>query len=107
MTTKLSADVRIQSFVREVMQRQKPAGVIGSLKAMAERPDSSDLFKSFKFPVVIVHGDADALIPIERGREMKAALPSAHYAELKGAGHMPMMENPKEVAEALRFFVKG
>ena len=97
---------RIQSFVREVIQRQKPAGVIGSLKAMAERDDSSELFKSFKFPVVIVHGDADALIPVERGLEMKAALPSAHYAEVKDAGHMPMMENPKEVAEALRFFLK-
>jgi 3-oxoadipate enol-lactonase len=106
MTTKLSADMRIQSFIREVIQRQKPAGVIGSLKAMAERDDSSDLLKKFKFPVVIVHGDADALIPVERGREMKAALPSAHYAELKGAGHMPMMENPKEVAAALRFFLK-
>ncbi len=106
MTTKLSADAHIQAFVREVMQRQKPAGVIGSLKAMAERPDSSDLFKSFKFPVVIVHGDADALIPVERGREMKAALPAADYAELKGAGHMPMMENPKEVAEATQFLLK-
>jgi len=106
MTSKLSADVRIQVFVREVMQRQKPAGVIGSLKAMAERPDSSDLFKSFKFPVVIMHGDADALIPIERGREMKAALPSVHYAEMKGAGNMPMMKNPKEVAEALIFLLK-
>jgi len=106
MTTKLSADPRIQSFVREVIQRQKPAGVIGSLKAIAERGDSSDLFKSFKFPVVILHGNADALIPVERGREMKAALPHAHYAELKGAGHMPMMENPKDVAEGLRFFLK-
>ena len=106
MTTKLSADVRVQSFVREVIQRQKPAGVIGSLKAMAERDDSGDLFKSFKFPVVIVHGDTDALIPVERGREMKAALPSAHYAEVKSAGHMAMMENPKAVTVALRFLLK-
>jgi len=37
---------------------------------------------------------------------MKVALPSAHYAELKGAGHMPMMENPQAVAEATRFFLK-
>ena len=106
MTTKLSADTRIQSFVREVIQRQKPSGVIGSLKTMAERDDSSDLLKKFKFPVVIVHGDADALIPVERGREMKTALPSAHYAEVKDAGHMSMMENPKAVAEALRFLLK-
>ena len=106
MTTKLSADPRIQSFVRDVMQRQKPTGVIGSLEAMADRDDSSDLFKSFKFPVVIVHGDADALIPVERGREMKAALPTAHYAELKGASHMPMMEKPQAVSEAIRFLLK-
>jgi len=107
MTTKLSADARIQSFVREVMQRQKPAGIIGSVKAMAERDDSSDLFKSFKFSVVIIHGDADALIPVERGREMKAALPSAHYAELKGAGHMAMMESPQATVNALDRFLNN
>jgi pimeloyl-ACP methyl ester carboxylesterase len=49
----------------------------------------------------------EKLIPIEYGREMKAALPSAHYTELKGAGHIPMMENPKEVAEALKHFVNS
>jgi len=107
MTPKLSADARIQSVVRKVIRRQKPAGVIGSLKAMAERDDSSNLFKSFKFPIVIVHGDADALIPVERGREMKAALPSAHYAELSGAGHMPMMENPKATINALDQFLNN
>ena len=46
------------------------------------------------------------LIPIEHGREMKAALPSANYAELKGAGHMSMMEKPKATAEALIYFCK-
>ena len=78
---------------------------------MADRPDSSDIFATFPFPVVIVHGDADALIPVERGREMKALLPSAHYVELAGVGHLPMMENPQAVASALQFFsnvkVKG
>jgi len=49
----------------------------------------------------------EKLIPFERGCKMKTALPHAHYAELKGAGHMPTMENPKEVVEALRFFVQG
>jgi len=106
MTTKLSADVRVQMFVSAVMQRQKPSGLIGSLKAMAERPDSSKLLKTFKFPVVIVHGDADALISVEHGREMKAALAHAHYVEIPNAGHMPMMENPQVVAEGLRFLLR-
>jgi len=39
--------------------------------------------------MVRLNGNTDALIPIKRGREMKAAVPSAHYAELKGADYMP------------------
>jgi 3-oxoadipate enol-lactonase len=107
MASKLSADANIQLFVHKMIESQNPLGVIGALKAMAERPDSAEFFAKLKVPAVIVHGDADALIPIERGREMKVALAAAHYAELPGAGHMPMMENPGAVASALKFFGKG
>lgn len=104
MAPKLSADERIQQFARSVIVRQAPLGIVAALTAMADRPDSTEIFASFPFPVTVVHGDADALIPVERGRAMKEALPSVHYVELAGAGHMPMMENPAGVAEALGFF---
>jgi 3-oxoadipate enol-lactonase len=106
MTPKLSTDLRIQSFVRELISKQRPLGISSALTAMAKRPDSTELLSSFLFPFVIVHGAADVLIPIERGREMKATLPSAHFVELPNTGHMPMMENPQSVAEALHLFVK-
>lgn len=105
MTPKLSKKVQIQDFVRSLISKQRPLGVYSALNAIAERPDSTELFTTFRYPTVIVHGDEDDLIPVERGREMKAALPSAHYVELAGLGHMAMMENPKAVADALRFFV--
>ncbi len=104
MATKLSADPAIQQFVGDVISRQPPQGIASALRAMANRPDSSDIFKVFPFPVVIVHGDADMLIPVERGQEMKDALPAAHYVELPGVGHMPMMEEPKGVSQALHAF---
>lgn len=105
MTPKLSSDQRVQEFVRPLISQQKPLAIYCALQAMADRPDSTDAFKTFTFPVVIVHGQADTLIPVERGREMKAALPSAHYVELPAVGHMPMMEDPRAVAEALRAFL--
>jgi pimeloyl-ACP methyl ester carboxylesterase len=104
MVPTLAPDGRVQSLVRAVMEHQKPLGVIGALKAMAERPDSVSMFSGLTIPVVVVHGDADALIPVERGRDMKTALPAAHFAEMAGLGHMTMMENPKALAEALKFF---
>lgn len=101
MTTKFTPDPRLQQYARDSMERQPPAAYIGALKAMAERVDSSMLLTSLKIPVVIVHGDADALVPIDRAREARDLLANAHYAEIGGAGHMPMMEAPERTAEAL------
>lgn len=102
MTTKFTADAGLQAYARESMERQQPAAYIGALKAMAERPDSTPLLASFNFPVVIVHGDADALVPIDRAREVKAALPQADLVEIGGAGHLPMLEDKQKTAEALK-----
>jgi pimeloyl-ACP methyl ester carboxylesterase len=102
MTPKFTPDAKLQAFARQSMERQQPAAYIGALKAMAERLDSTPLLSTFHFPVVLVHGDSDALIPIDRAREVKAALPLAHLVEIHGAGHMPMMEAKEQTAEALK-----
>lgn len=102
MTPKFTSDSRLQEFAKQSMEKQQPAAYIGALKAMAERVDSTSLLSSFNFPVVIVHGEADSLIPIDRAREVKAAIPRAHLVEVSGAGHMPMMESPEQTADALK-----
>ncbi|HJS19874.1 MAG TPA: alpha/beta fold hydrolase [Anaerolineales bacterium] len=102
MAPKFTSDAHLQEYARKSMEHQQPAAYIGALKAMAERIDSTSLLASISYPVVIVHGDADALVPIDRAREVKTALPKAHLVEISGAGHMPMMEAKKKTAEALR-----
>jgi pimeloyl-ACP methyl ester carboxylesterase len=102
MTPKFTANPRLQTLTREIMEKQQPAAYIGALKAMAERMDSTPLLTTFHFPAVIIHGDADALIPVDRAREIREAIPQAHYLELKGVGHVPMLEAAKETADALK-----
>jgi 3-oxoadipate enol-lactonase len=102
MTPKLSADVRVQAFVRAVIEKQNPLALIDALKAMAEREDLLTNLSSVTFPVVLIHGAADALIPIERAKDIKTVLPSARFVDLQGAGHMPMMEFPDKTADGLR-----
>jgi 3-oxoadipate enol-lactonase len=106
MAPKFTNDESLQSFARAAMQKQSPAAYIGALKAMAERPDSTEVLASFSHPVVIVHGDADVLIPIERAREAKSILPQSHLVELRGVGHIPMLESKEETAEALKHLAK-
>jgi pimeloyl-ACP methyl ester carboxylesterase len=106
MTPKLSADVRVQKVVHDLMRKQKPAAYIGSLKAMAERADTMSVLEKNSFPVLLIHGDADGLIPLERAREIKSKVPRAQLVELSGNGHMPMMESPQQVANSLKIFAE-
>ena len=102
MSAKLTSDERVQAFVRDLIAEQQPAGLAGALKAMAERDDSTSALSGFKFPVAIVHGEVDELIPVQRAQEIKAAIPHAALMELSGVGHMPMMENPQITATTLK-----
>ena len=102
MTPKLTPDERVQAFVQSLIVGQRPAGLAGALKALAEREDSTSILSSFNFPVVVIHGDADELIPVQRAQEVKAAIPHANLTVLPGIGHMPMLEAPQATANALK-----
>ncbi len=102
MPAKLTPSPELQVVLRAIASRQRPEGIIGALKALAGRPDASSYLSGFNFNVAIVHGLEDALIPIERAREVQVNVPQGYMVELKGVGHMPMMEAPRLTAEALK-----
>jgi pimeloyl-ACP methyl ester carboxylesterase len=92
----------VRGYCEALIRQQRPAGLIGALKAMAGREDLQSWLTAVDIPMCVVHGNADALIPVDRGREAAAANPRARLTELAGIGHMPMMENPEVTAGALR-----
>lgn len=102
MTTKFTSNERLQEFSRITMERQKPAAYIGGLRAMAERWDSTPILASMNYPVVLIHGNADALIPIDRAHEIKNLIPNSYFVELNDIGHVPMLEAVQETADGLK-----
>jgi len=102
ISPKLTPDKRVQVFVRDLIAKQRPVGLAGALKAMAEREDTTMLLPGFRFRVAVIHGEADVLIPVERAREIREVLSGAQLLILSGVGHMPMMEAPRVVAETLK-----
>ena len=101
MAAKLSAVDRVQTFVLDLITRQSRTALICALRAMAEREDLVQALPAFRFPILLLHGDSDALIPIERAREIKSIVATAQLVEMTGVGHMPMMEAAARTAEAL------
>jgi 3-oxoadipate enol-lactonase len=104
MSVKLTAQAGLQARLKSLILRQRPEGLAGALRAMADRLDASTLLPGSDFPIVLIHGLADALIPVERAQNVKAAVPQAHLTEIINVGHMPMMEAPVQTAEAFRNF---
>jgi pimeloyl-ACP methyl ester carboxylesterase len=89
-----------------MMQRATPAAMIGALEAMRDRPDRRTLLPQLDgIPVLVVVGKEDRLTPPDVNREMAEEVPGADFVLVEGAGHLPPMERPQTVNEALQPFL--
>jgi pimeloyl-[acyl-carrier protein] methyl ester esterase len=52
-------------------------------------------------PARVIHGARDALVPVEAGRWLAAALPGAQLVEIDAAAHLPFVSHAGLVARAL------
>ncbi|GEL95581.1 alpha/beta fold hydrolase [Cellulomonas composti] len=80
---------------------QSPAGVAWSQRAMAARPDRTDVLHEFAGPVTVVVGDEDVTTPVAAAEHMVAAARDAHLVVVPRSGHMSAVEQPAAVAAAL------
>jgi 3-oxoadipate enol-lactonase len=101
----LPQDESIIEQTRAIILSTKADGIIGTLKGMAERPDSTEILSQITVPSLILTGDSDQLIPKERSLIMAEAIPNATLATVENTGHMPMLEQPQATTMAIRNFL--
>jgi pimeloyl-ACP methyl ester carboxylesterase len=58
-------------------------------------------------PVTVIHGVQDALVPVERGRELATAIPGARLVMIPNCGHMLTTDAEREVAAIIRRHLAG
>ena len=59
-------------------------------------------------PALVLHGEADVIVPVENGRMLASRLPNARFVELPGRGHNLPLEDPATVNRlTLRFLAKA
>jgi 3-oxoadipate enol-lactonase len=93
--------------VRQIILNTPPAGIIGALKGMAVRPDSTHLLPTIDIPVLVVTGDKDQLILPANAQTMANAISMATLTSVEDAGHMPMLEKPEATTTAIRHFLNA
>ncbi|MFE4707492.1 alpha/beta fold hydrolase [Peribacillus simplex] len=90
--------------IKEIGYKTSEIGAIGSLHAMRNRIDRNHVLKDTKLPVLLVAGEQDKVIPVDKTFSVKGS----HIKEviLKGSGHMGMLEAPSRLIEEIIRFVE-
>lgn len=94
------------AFLEEMMRAglEKPTPVETMMKQVAavQSFNAYDRLPQVKAPALIIHGDADRLVPPENARILHERIPDSRLEILPGAAHVFFWEQPKESARLVR-----
>ena len=99
----VKASKRIFKMVK-IASKQPKEGILAAIAGMRDRKDRSEVLKSAGFPVMILAGHDDMLIPLEKSKEMAALNPKAQLVVLDECAHLAFIEQEKESFKAVQTF---
>ncbi|MFX0045032.1 MAG: alpha/beta fold hydrolase [Candidatus Hermodarchaeota archaeon] len=95
-----------EEYVRERSARAYdrsyyPEGTGRQLAAILASGSRKEALKKLKTPTLVIHGDADPLMPVEGGRDTAEAIPGAELLIIEGMGHSIPVEEAPRIIEAI------
>jgi len=101
-----AASAETVALVREVLRATNKRGFMQAVRFGLGEYETPNLAARPTFPVVLIHGSADTVNPLETNAAiLAAALPDCRLHVLEGRGHLPEIEAPAAVNALLRAFL--
>ncbi len=83
----------LEEMVRVRMSKPTPLyAYYRQLSAAASWGGSGSRLAAIAAPTLVIHGDQDALLPLENGQLLAERIPQAELCVLPGTGHIPFIE---------------
>lgn len=95
----------IEDLVRIALAAPTPGFVFARQLAAVMASDRSARLREIEAPTLVLHGDADPLVPYGNAVALQSRILGARLTTLAGSGHLPMWEKPDETAAALLDFL--
>jgi pimeloyl-ACP methyl ester carboxylesterase len=102
-----ATDPALAGAYLEFVMRAGAEQLIRQNRAVIARPDARPHLRALRCPTLVMHGDADVLVPPENGEEIAALVPNAKLMIVPRCGHMLTMEKPAAVNAALRTWLES
>jgi 3-oxoadipate enol-lactonase len=94
----------VQARLRTMLEEQPYEGLIAAQRAMADRPDRTEVVRRARLPVLVVAGEHDAFAPLPLPTAMADAAADGQFEVIAGVGHTMPLESPDHVARLLAAF---
>jgi pimeloyl-ACP methyl ester carboxylesterase len=98
------------AVVRRYMDLARGPGHRDILLTIDNRPAhavDSGTFMAIHLPTLVLHGEADRIVPVADGRQFATGIPGARLITYPGVGHLPMEQIPDQSATDLRQFLQS
>jgi pimeloyl-ACP methyl ester carboxylesterase len=80
-------------------------GAHAMIRAVFDRDDVHGRLNEIAAPAVVIHGEEDMAIELERGEELARDLPDATFVPIPDAGHASCWEQPESATKAIEEFL--
>lgn len=78
-----------------------PVGTTRQLAAILASGSRKEALKSVNLPTLVIHGDADPLVPIEAGKDTAKSVPGAKFVVIEGMGHNIPVQVAPHIIDAI------
>ena len=80
---------------RAITMAQTPDDLANGVRAMRDRPDSTDVARFFEGRLLVCVGEHDPFFAVEEAKALAVSAPNGRAEVFAGAGHLPMLEQPQ------------
>jgi len=94
-------DARLKQIALDMADDVGPDAFVWQLEAISGRIDSRPTLATIKCPTLVLTCDTDNMVPQDASVDMANAIPGAKFVKIADCGHLPQLEKPDALTEAL------
>lgn len=94
-------DANLRKIVFDMADDVGPDAFVWQLEAIMTRADSRPTLAQIKCPTLVLTSDTDNMVPNEFSTELAKGIAGAKLVTIPDCGHLPQLEKPQTMTEAL------
>jgi pimeloyl-ACP methyl ester carboxylesterase len=101
----ISRKPEVVELIKSTIRRNSERDICATLLALASRTDTGSSLKNIKVPVLIIRGEEDKFVSLDKVNFMLKEIYDVRYVEISDCAHLPNLESSSRFNGEIRNFL--